>query len=31
MVGVAEHELKRVFAGRQFDTSFGLARSEMKM
>ncbi len=31
MIGVAKHELKRVFARRQFDTSLGLPRSEMKM
>ncbi len=31
MIGIAEHELNRVLAGRQLDTSLGLARSEMKM
>src|SRR5262245_53225474 len=31
MLGVAQHELKRVLARRKFDPGFGLARPEMQM
>src|SRR5712672_2387092 len=31
MLGVAQHQLKRMLAGRQFDPRLGLTPSEMKM
>src|SRR6267378_4754073 len=31
MLGIAEHKLKRMFSGWQFDTRLGLARAKMKM
>ena len=31
MLGIAQHQLERVFSGRQLDTCLGLTRSEMKM
>ena len=31
MLGIAQHQLESVFAGRQLDTCLGLTRSEMKM
>ena len=31
MLGIAQHQLKRMFAGRKFDTRLGLARAKMKM
>jgi len=31
MLGVPEHQLQRVVAGREFDTGLGLARAEMQM
>ena len=31
MTGIAQHELERMLAGRQFDTCLGLTRSKMKM
>ena len=31
VLGIAQHQLKRMLARRQFDTGFGLARAEMKM
>src|ERR1700693_2959978 len=31
MLGIAQHQLERVFAGWQLDTCLGLTRSEMKM
>jgi hypothetical protein len=31
MLGVAQHQLKRVLAGRKFDACLGLARSKMKV
>jgi len=31
MLGIAQHQLESVFAGRELDTCLGLTRSEMKM
>ena len=31
MLGIAQHQLKRMLAWRQFDTSLGLPRTEMQM
>src|SRR5450755_146168 len=31
MLGIAQHQLESVFAGRKLDTCLGLTRSEMKM
>ena len=31
MIGIAQHKLKRMLAGRQFDPCLGLPRSKMKM